>query len=108
MTRARLRDYRNTIKGDPILVAVYGGGRLPLDCLRYDACVPHEQSDAHEADDGDAPRLVILRCYSRSGWVTPDRWRSFCWRVLDVVLADAGDETRATLLSRARGGLGFF
>lgn len=74
-----------TVRNVSFLVAVVGSGPFPLDMLRYDSCVPHDEHDSTEAAADLGRRAVVLRCYSPSGTVTPGRWASFGWRVLDVV-----------------------
>lgn len=73
-----------TEKNVSFLFAVVGSGTFPLDMLRYDSCVPHEEHDSLvAADEHTMRRIVVLRSYSRSATMTPGRWRSFGWQVLD-------------------------
>lgn len=91
---------------EPTLVAVYGSGALPLDMLRYDSCVPHEETDSREVD---ANRVVVLRCYAKMDLLTPGRWQSFGWRVLETKYGPelrygCGVDARAALDNLARTG----
>ena len=72
-------------------VVVEGSGSFPHDMLRYDSCVPMNESEIHKMTmtprDGDeyfrGYRQVTLVRYSANGEPSTDaRWRSFLWKVV--------------------------
>lgn len=63
---------------------VEGRGPFPLDMLRYDGCFPVRSEDAssiglREPECYEAARTIRLRTVRPK--LTPDRWRSFGWKV---------------------------
>lgn len=74
-------------------LVVEGSGDVPIDMLRYDACMPHEEKDSHRFERTDERRRLVL--VRRSVSETPgnaDRWRSFGWRIL--LATTRADEAR--------------
>jgi len=66
---------------------VQGSGEFPIDMLRYDACYPADESDARTMLEGfgSGMHTVYLRKrYAKKNeqQLTPDRWRSFGWRLI--------------------------
>ncbi len=73
---------------------VEGTSDFPIDMLRYDSCYPYTGSDVSgvtsperfcSAENLSAHRRVKL-CTVHNGRIpnlTPDRWRSFGWRIVD-------------------------
>lgn len=69
---------------------VRGALAFPLDMLRYDACYPHSETDAHEIEGSirnygtTAPLTVTLVFHSGASKTHPtgERWRSFGWEVV--------------------------
>ena len=74
---------------------VRGDSPFPLDMLRYDSCFPESEPDssvirASIESPYQGPRdvvLVTIRKDAPQGRppVTPDRWKSFGWQIVDVV-----------------------
>jgi hypothetical protein len=66
---------------------VQGRGAFPCDMLRYDACFPLRDIDAHaiqRSDDGsrDVVTVRLTRTAERANWEpTAGRWSSFGWSV---------------------------
>jgi hypothetical protein len=76
---------------------VEGSGTFPVDMLRHDGCFPHSTDDAMSIVKGrgvgskdrvhDTTRVVELVTHhpnKSDHRLTPERWRSFGWRVLIV------------------------
>lgn len=69
--------------------SVTGTFQFPVDMLRYDACFPADETQsAYIESTRHAPALPVtvrLARYTRRDMapVTPDRWKSFGWTVLD-------------------------
>ena len=62
---------------------VDGGGRFPLDMLRYDSCWPQSGEDVEKiAMEAGAPRRVIKLYTASPAGPTLGRWESFMWRVV--------------------------
>jgi hypothetical protein len=74
-----------------IRFTVEGSGEFPTDMLRYDSCVPVNESDARaiarrydDSMDPLARRQVQVETRGRDRYWLPteERWRSFTWRVV--------------------------
>lgn len=70
---------------------VRGNLAFPIDMLRYDACHPYTESDAHAIersiqDSGsDSNLLITLKTLRPEDWrPSDDRWRSRGWSVVRV------------------------
>lgn len=65
---------------------VRGSGQFPADMLRYDQSWPERDSDAVLLTRSDAIRLVDgpreVRLVTH-GVITPQRWLSFGWQVIE-------------------------
>jgi hypothetical protein len=70
---------------------VRGSGEFPFDMLRYDCCYPINETEARrmswaECDSSEVRTVELrrkackLRCDAEN--ITPARWQSFGWRVL--------------------------
>lgn len=76
---------------------VEGTGEFAFDMLRYDRCYCHGSIDTVEmlSSDQMTPRKVTLVKFHENKprsqhdfneyGLTPDRWRSFGWKILDIV-----------------------
>jgi hypothetical protein len=71
--------------------AVEGGGEFPLDMLRYDAAYPASESDSYRMRER-GKRVVWLE--TKRERITPARWASFCWKVLNRAEEEAALEAR--------------
>lgn len=68
---------------------VQGRYPFPMDMLRYDSCWPADTLSANaiglsgslrSIDDDKEPKITLL---TWSTGITPDRWRSFGWTVIE-------------------------
>jgi hypothetical protein len=67
---------------------VYGNTSFPVDMLRYDSCVPDDESDSRAIEDSLDPEagnrqrqcFVTLRKFS-AGEPNYARWASYHWKV---------------------------
>lgn len=83
MEKTKMRGKKKTVF--EWLLVVEGRGDFPFDMLRYDTCMPHEETDAHRIERaGERRRLVLCRRSVSDTTGTPERWRSFGWEVLAV------------------------
>jgi len=87
MVRSRSRSGPRIFVVEPRVRAGLGVTRFPIDMLRYDSCRPLSESDASAIErtftphsDGGPIRLIALGVRPR---LTPARWLSYGWRVLD-------------------------
>jgi hypothetical protein len=64
---------------------VSGGGRFPVDMLRYDSCAPLRQTDVTAAfvnkDERRSVDLIGFRSVGTRLEPTVGRWESFGWQV---------------------------
>jgi hypothetical protein len=60
---------------------VEGAGQFPYDMLRYVPCWPATENDSPELQPSRTThRSVTMETFS-GGAVTPERWKSFLWKV---------------------------
>jgi hypothetical protein len=67
------------------ILIVEGSGAFPIDMLRYDRCVPFDERDSYAITDEDSDttrRVWLIRYAIEEQRLTPDRWKSFTWRVV--------------------------
>ena len=70
-------------------VLVEGSGEFPYDMLRYDACWPRTEQDAHQMNlaatcQGDVRRVELLTYKEYKSWQpTVGRWHSMGWKVIE-------------------------
>lgn len=65
------------------VMVVVGAGPFPFDMLRYDTCVPKNESDSSAISEDGSRRLVMLtRLSVNQTGPTHKRWESFGWRVI--------------------------
>lgn len=78
--------YRTTI-------TVSGNGLFPIDMLRYDAATPATEGDSrrigalmsHEEDPSGPVKVNVVKYHKdKEPHVTPARWLSFGWTVVNV------------------------
>lgn len=62
-------------------VEVAGAGQFPFDMLRYDRATPYMEEDSAIMGASDARHLRVRM----EQLPTTDRWKSFGWRVLEIV-----------------------
>lgn len=78
------------MKNDLVVFTVEGCLEFPWDMLRYDSCWPYTQDDAAiinrrtDRDMNIQSRRIVLQGIHRP---TPDRWRSFNWKVVAIGIA---------------------
>lgn len=71
-----------------VVFAVRGAFPFPMDMLRYDACWPARECDSHAMGRTFHPETyaetVWLERYGVGVSLTPDRWQSFGWRIVET------------------------
>ena len=72
-SHARVKQYQFTVRGM---------GYFPFDMLRYDACYPGDMDAVSGLAEQCSLREVLLLS---SKYPTIDRWRSFRWKVMEIV-----------------------
>jgi len=72
-------------------MTVTGARDFPIDMLRYEGCIPHDESDSNRIAESwyknehpEEGYTVVLRS-SHGQSPRGARWRSFGWRVVSVV-----------------------
>lgn len=66
----------------PATFVVSGKGKFPIDMLRHDVATPADEIASANIEVGTGQRTVRLHT-RQSSFITPDRWRSFGWSVVD-------------------------
>lgn len=78
-------------------------GQFPLDMLRYDRCIPLEETDCsiigHSFNDysGEAKVVLVRTISDKKDWAsawTFGRWQSFSCRVLEPVYGEGSEWNR--------------
>lgn len=68
--------------GYTVFALVVGSNDFPLDMLRYDSCYPFNEEDASNLDSDVYERRAIVVARDDGRPFEPERWHSFCWKVV--------------------------
>ena len=65
-----------------VYLVVEGNGEFPVDMLRYDSAFPAQECDTSAIGRHETRRVVLCRRSVNQEPGTPDRWRSFTWKII--------------------------